>query len=129
VAVDKVTIHLLPCGDPRSRREVAVDKDILDTLDYTHEWLFTNAHGGPVRYSKFRDIWDRAVAKGELTGNPTPHWLRHTCGSWFLNAGEPILTVSRILGHESITTTGIYGWDDKKRHQAAAKKMARLLKG
>jgi integrase len=121
--------HLGPPKTERSRREVSIPKDILDALDYTREYLFTNANGGPVRYSKFRDIWDRAVVKAELTDNPTPHCLRHTCGSWLLNAGVSMLTVSRFLGHENITTTiNIYGHDDKKSHQAAAKKMARLLK-
>ncbi|ORW32712.1 integrase [Mycobacterium paraense] len=118
-----------PPKTKRSRRTVTIAKDILDSLDYTHEYLFTNAQGGPVRYPAFRRIWDRAVEKAKLTDNPTPHCLRHTCGSWLLNAGEPMLTVSRFLGHENITTTiNIYGHDDKKSHQAAAKKMARLLK-
>lgn len=33
------------------------------------------------------------------------HWIRHTCGSWMLNAGESIEIVSKILGHSSVTVT------------------------
>ena len=121
--------YLGPPKTPKSRRTIDVDKDILDALDYSHEYVFTNANGGPVRYAKFRAIWDRAVVKAKLTGNPTPHCLRHTCGSWLLNKGVPMLTVSRILGHENITTTAnIYGHDDKKSHRDAARIMAQMVK-
>jgi integrase len=118
-----------PVKTKRSRREVIVPKDILDTLDYTGEYLFTNAHGGPVRYAAFRPIWDRAVAKAKLLDNPTPHCLRHTCGSWLLLAGKPMLAVSRFLGHENVTTTDtIYSHADRKSQQDLAEIMAKLLK-
>jgi len=120
--------HLGPPKTDTSRREVIIDKDILDTLDYSHEYLFTNARGTAVRYHKFRDIWDRAVAKAKPEDNPTPHCLRHTCGSWLLNSGEPMLAVSRLLGHKNIATTSdIYGHVDKKTRQALSNKMAKLL--
>lgn len=121
--------HLGPPKTTTSRREITIDKDILDSLDYTQPWLFTNALDGPVRYPKFRDIWDRAVKKAKLEDNPTPHCLRHTCGSWLLNSGEPMMAVSRYLGHANIATTvNIYGHVDKKTHKALANKMAKLLK-
>lgn len=120
--------QLGPPKTKRSRREVNIPKDILDSLDYTNEFLFTNALGGPVRYPKFRAIWDRAVVKAKLDDNPTPHCLRHTCGSWLLNAGEPMLAVSRHLGHANISVTAdVYGHTDRKSHQAIAKKMSQLL--
>lgn len=33
------------------------------------------------------------------------HWLRHTFGSWLLQAGEPIEVVSKMLGHSSVGLT------------------------
>ncbi|KZS62556.1 hypothetical protein A4G28_08275 [Mycobacterium ostraviense] len=75
-------------------------------------------------------MWDKAVAKAKLDPAPTPHDLRHTCASWLLAAGVPILTVSRQLGHELVKMTGdIYGDVDRASHAAAAEVMGRLLSG
>ncbi|NJO00200.1 MAG: phage integrase family protein [Anaerolineales bacterium] len=35
----------------------------------------------------------------------TPHQLRFSCATLLLNAGTPILTVQRILGHQRVETT------------------------
>lgn len=95
----------------RSNRVIRVAPRVLNQLDYSHEWLFVNRAGGPVRYQGFRRrVWDKAVARAKIDPAPTPHALRHTCGSWMLNAGIPILLVSRHLGHASIQiTTDVYG--------------------
>jgi len=38
----------------------------------------------------------------------TPHRLRHTAATLMLNQGVPIESVSKVLGHSEIRTTGIY---------------------
>jgi integrase len=38
----------------------------------------------------------------------TFHCLRHTYASWMINAGVDILTLSKLLGHSSVTTTQRY---------------------
>ena len=113
----------------RSRRTINIPKDILDALDLSGEWVFRDELGRPVRYHRFKPtIWDRAVSKAELDPAPTPHALRHTCGSWMLGAGVPLVTVSRHLGHESITmTANVYADVDRTSHAAAAEAMAKLL--
>jgi integrase len=118
-----------PPKTKRSKRTVNVPKDVLEALNYDGEWLFVNARGGPVRYPAFRAVWDRAVTKAKL-GDVTPHCLRHTCGSWLLAAGEPLLNVSRHLGHESAAVTSdIYGHVNRASHQAIAETMSKLLGG
>lgn len=118
-----------PPKTKRSRRTVDIPKAVLDKLDYTHEWLFTNRDGGPIRYPGFRRrVWDPAVKRANLNPAPTPHALRHTCGSWMLNAGVPIPVVSRHLGHESIqVTVDIYGHLDRTVAAQAAAVMGELL--
>lgn len=118
-----------PPKTKRSRRTVDIDKSVLDDLDYTHEWLFINRTGGPVKYPGFRGrVWDPAVKRAGLDPAPTPHALRHTCGSWMLNAGVPIPVVSRHLGHESIqVTVDIYGHLDRTVAAQAAAIMGELL--
>jgi integrase len=95
----------------RSDRTINISTRVLDKLDYSHEWLFTNRTGGPVRYQGFRRrIWDKAVAKSKLDPAPTPHDMRHSCASWMIAGGVPIAIVSRHLGHESIKITmDVYG--------------------
>lgn len=47
----------------------------------------------------------RVPAEVPLGKRPRVHSLRHTAASWWLQAGMPIVAVSRRLGHESIKTT------------------------
>lgn len=40
--------------------------------------------------------------------NVYPHRLRHTCATQLLNAGCPVTTIQRVLGHKRLSTTMIY---------------------
>lgn len=113
----------------RSNRSIDVDTAVLDKLDYSHEFLFVNRAGGPVRYAGFkRRVWDPAVRRAKLDPPPSPHALRHTCASWMLMAGVPMLVVSRHMGHESaLMTADVYGGLDRTATKAAAAVMGELL--
>lgn len=61
----------------RSNRTIDVPPHILDGLDYTGEWLFTNSHGGPIRlYSWRSNVWNRAVAKAQAVDPDNPGQAR-----------------------------------------------------
>ncbi|UVO12853.1 site-specific integrase [Mycobacterium sp. SVM_VP21] len=113
----------------RSKRVINVPGPVLDKLDYSHEWLFVNRAGGPVRYHGFRPrVWDKAVARAKLSPPPTPHDLRHTCASWMIAQGVPIAVVSRHLGHENIQiTVDTYGDVERASFAAAADAVAKML--
>lgn len=107
--------ELGPPKSARSRRSVDFGPTTYDALaphvmgKATTDWVFTAPEGGPIHASNFHHrVWapalDRAQAAG-LTRRPRLHDLRHTAVSWQLNAGVPIIEVSRRVGHESITTT------------------------
>ncbi len=113
---------------------------VLDPLDYSHEWLFTTTGGGPVRlYSWRSNVWYQSLTKAQtkdpknpdrqlLEKTPRIHDLRHSCASWLLGAGVPLITVSAHLGHEDAAITAkVYGHLDRTAGQAAAAAMDRLL--
>lgn len=108
----------------RSVRTIDVSIKVLDKLDYTGEWLFTNSgrgragDTGPVRIHSFHpNVWRPAVLRAQKKGldkKPRVHDLRHTCASWLLQAGRPITAVQAHMGHESIqTTVDTYGHIDR----------------
>lgn len=68
-------------------------------------WLFTGARGEPLSDGWFRKRWfNPAIGTLGLDGI-TIHNLRHTCASLLIQQGTQITTVSRILGHSTVTQT------------------------
>ncbi|QFG08432.1 tyrosine integrase [Mycobacterium phage Guanica15] len=113
----------------RSRRLINVDASVLDKLDYSHEYLFTNRSGGPIRHNGFHDrVWQPALKRAGLDVKPRVHDLRHTCASWLIAAGVPLPAIQQHLGHESIkVTVDRYGHLDRSSGQAVAAAIAAQL--
>jgi len=126
----------------RSTRSVSVPASVIDNLDLTHEYVFTKSQGGPIRlYSRRSNVWVPSLAKAKAkaikdpgTGKPILtkpvriHDLRHTCASWLLGKGVPLIVVSQHLGHEDVSVTAkVYGHLDRSAGQAAAAAMAALM--
>jgi len=130
-------------GPPKTRRSIRtidVAATILAKLDLTGEWVFTNSgrggHGGdgPVRAYNFNsNVWRPALARAKakgLTKSPRLHDLRHTNASWLIQAGVPLTTVQRHLGHESIqTTSDRYGHLDRRASRVVADVVDKALAG
>lgn len=122
----------------KSVRTINVDGSILDQLDYSQIWLFTNSGrgrrnpDGVVRIHSFNpNVWQPALARARELGlakQPRVHDLRHTCASWLIAKGRPLPAVQQHLGHESIlTTVGVYGHLDRSSGQGNADALAELL--
>ena len=72
-----------------------------------HEYLLVNHLGNPLTTRGVRDILTRMIEKTALQKKISPHMLRHSFATSLLNEGCDILSVQQLLGHESITETGI----------------------
>lgn len=64
--------------------------------------------GGPIEPRQFRLQFARYVEAAELPKWVTPHVLRHSYATDFLNRGGNIKTLQIILGHSSLATTEKY---------------------
>lgn len=130
-------------GQPKTRRSVrsvSLPATVIDRLDLTHDWVFTNSLGGPIRlYSWRSNVWTKSLAKAKAVDPDNPdkpvltkpvriHDLRHTAASWLLGAGVPLIVVSQHLGHEDVSVTAkVYGHLDRTAGKAAAEAMSKLL--
>ena len=70
--------------------------------------LFVTAGGKDVTPPRVREYLREIVAQGGIKTHITPHMLRHTCATRWLEAGLDIRYVQKLLGHHSISTTEIY---------------------
>lgn len=71
-------------------------------------YLFLNQKGGPLTTRGVELILDGIIEKTALHKNISPHMLRHSFATHLLNEGCDLLTVQTLLGHESVSATGIY---------------------
>ena len=77
-------------------------------LNKNSEYLLLNKFGNKITDRAIRMIIDDIVKKSCLKLNVSPHTLRHTFATHLLNEGADLKIVQELLGHENISTTGIY---------------------
>ena len=72
------------------------------------EYLFLNNNGGVLTERGVRYILDKIIKQTGINKNISPHMIRHSFATHLLNEGCDLLTVQKLLGHESIAATQIY---------------------
>ena len=94
-AIKYLKIYLDECRDSLTKRTLCDN-------------LFLNNHGKKLtRQGFFKMIKRQAEEKG-IKENITPHMLRHSFATHLLNNGADLRSIQLMLGHENISTTGIY---------------------
>ena len=72
------------------------------------DYLIINQHGKQITTRGIRLIMNKVINETSIIKHVHPHMLRHTFATHLLNNGCDLLTVQELLGHASISTTGIY---------------------
>lgn len=72
-------------------------------------WLFGNAwRQAPICAGTVQRQMQRTRARAGITKPATMHTLRHSYATHMLEAGVPITTLQKILGHRQLATTALY---------------------
>ena len=72
------------------------------------DYLFLNYKGEKLTTAGISYIINEVIKKISFKKHVTPHMLRHSFATHLLNNGCDLLTVKELLGHSSISTTGVY---------------------
>ena len=114
--------NLLICqGKDEMARELPLDKEtkdaIVEYLENGRQYLvknkdenalFLNHRGQQLTRQGLWLIIKAYAKKAKLSGDVTPHTLRHSFAAHKLESGSDLQEVQRLLGHANISTTQIY---------------------
>ena len=70
--------------------------------------VFLNNRGGRLSRQSAWLVLRQAAERAGLTGDISPHTLRHSFATHLLDGGADVRVVQELLGHASVTTTQIY---------------------
>jgi integrase/recombinase XerD len=80
----------------------------LATLGRGTPALFLNQLGGRLSRQSIWQIITDAAEAAKLSGDISPHTLRHSFATHLLEGGADVRVVQELLGHSSVATTQIY---------------------
>ena len=102
--------RIVPMGDvcvKYLRKYLEEYRDSLTKKTLCDE-LFLNNHGKKITRQGFFKMIKKLALEKDIKENITPHMLRHSFATHLLNNGADLRSIQMMLGHENISTTGIY---------------------
>ena len=72
------------------------------------EAIFLNKHGTRITTRSIDRLFASYLKASGLSGDITPHTIRHSIATHWLENGMDLKTIQHILGHTSLATTTIY---------------------
>jgi site-specific recombinase XerD len=106
---------LVARGKGNKQRLVPLSRELLLELrhwwleHHNPHWMFPGARADrPLDRSTVQRSWKTAVQRIGLRKPASTHALRHTFAAELFEAGVDLLTIQRILGHPSLSTTVKY---------------------
>ncbi|MBO1510505.1 site-specific tyrosine recombinase/integron integrase [Metabacillus bambusae] len=70
--------------------------------------LFVSKKGGALTPRAIQYMVKKYAKEANIDKAVTPHKLRHTCATHLLQEGAHLVSIQKLLGHNSLTTTQIY---------------------
>ncbi|MBD2254746.1 tyrosine-type recombinase/integrase [Nostoc parmelioides] len=101
-------------GKGQKTRTVVIPKSVYQDLvaqrtsTFADAPVFVSRKGGAIGERRIRKIVADAAVAAEISGNVSPHWLRHSHATHSLERGAPIQLLQATLGHSSLEQTGRY---------------------
>ncbi|AFS26777.1 phage integrase family protein [Chlamydia psittaci CP3] len=76
--------------------------------------IFLNRFGKRLTTRSIDRKFQKYLRQSGLSGNITPHTIRHTIATHWLENGMDLKTIQALLGHSSLETTTIYTYVSMK---------------
>jgi site-specific recombinase XerD len=80
----------------------------LESRNSTISELFVSKKGGSLTPRAIQLMVKKYAQAAQIDKKITPHKLRHTCATHLLQEGAHLVSIQKLLGHKSLTTTQIY---------------------
>jgi integrase/recombinase XerC len=80
----------------------------IHTAEVDNKAVFLNKHGTRLTTRSVDRKFDQYLTQSGLAGKVTPHTIRHTIATHWLENGMDLKTIQLLLGHTCLATTTIY---------------------
>lgn len=83
-------------------------QEYLKSRNSTISELFVSKKHGSLTPRAIQLMVKKYAQEAKIDKKVTPHKLRHTCATHLLQEGAHLVSIQKLLGHKSLTTTQIY---------------------